>query len=1623
MPPVAIAAVGAAASYGAMVAAEVVVFSYTALAATVAISAALAGASMLLAPDAPDLAAMAQDRTHTVRQPVSPRTVVYGQQRLGGPIVYLNVHGDLGPDGLETGVNRNKWLNIVIPLASHEVDSIGDVYFGEEKLVLGADGFVDSGSFYFDGDWGGSGPWSAMWERGMARVRKYTGAPGQVADQQLINETAHLPAADRWTAECIGTGVAYIICTLEWNPKIFQSGIPNITAVVRGKKVYDPRDGVTRYSDNAALCIRDFLAMPTKDGGVGATTAELLETNWIAQANLCDEAIPLAAGGFEPRYTLNGTVELSASNAPKATLEAMLTSCGGNLSYSGGKWRLLAGAYRSPTVTLTDDDFRGPLQIQTRASRRDSFNCVKGTFVSPVNLWQPADFPPVISDAFIAEDGGYQTFRELDMPFTHSAATAQRLAKMDLLKSRQAIVVSAQCKLTAFRCQVGDTILVTRERQGWTAKPFEVIEWKLALDPDSGLGVDLVLKETDASIFDFNTSEEQVVDPAPNTHLADWRNVGEVANLSVDSTNSMVVEASDGGLVSRAMVTWTAPGNALVADYEVQWRLHGDTVWPYSAVTTSVSFAIDSLMVGVHIDVRVRARNSLGVYGNYTTILDHTISGYSARPNPAVVNLKIQGSAPGSPGVFNTYDATFVWDASSVGPTLFAAYVVEIRDSVTNALRRRVEVQNSTYTYSYSDNQTDNLTRTFVISVQVRNRLGALSTATTLTATNPGPGLPTAVLLEGNFRTISLRYVPPTDPDWAGLLVWRNETTGFTPNSASLVYDGPDTFIALPGESGKTYYIRYAAYDAFSKDGLTISAEQVVKTVRIDHADLVNEAINSTHLYSDLNRRIEKAEYTGVALLDLAVVVDANSDRGRAAILTERTARATETESLARSVDALVVGLDGNNALIIEERTTRATETEALAQSVDFLTATTTSQTAALLTESIVRANAVQTLSQTTQTLSTTVAGNTTSIQTQAQSIDGISGQYFVKVDVGGFVSGFGTAATLKDGVPTSSFQVHADSFIVAKPGSGMEDPVVPFVINTSKSPPVLSFAGYASIDRLLTGTLDTEVLYVGGANVVIDGPTRQMRVSNGTADLVKLGKLTSSPDSYGIEIKDAAGNLVLSSGSGLGEGSVKALHLAHGISGNLLHNADFGTGTLSGWFWSGYYGANPLEFSVGIDHPDGWRPLPAHAPYAWQDLAEPTRWIDLVSDPVPCSPGERFECSVYTGAHRCNVYPLLSFLDAAGAHISHGSPSTTVANNNEVAGGNGLASFKRTWTFATAPTGTVQCRMIVRKDGSLAGNSNSFFSLALCYMGRASTNQTEPSPWSVGTRQATASTTTGLGTLATLNSVSTGQVTGLGSLATQNDINWSAVLSKPAFTDFATLSQINSSNASTFIAAAAIGSAHISSLSADKIAAGTLSTSTFLAAANTVVLDGGNGGRLYIQHPTTFALKAYLGHLPGVDYGFWMWDNSGNEVIGTSGVTGTFIKDATIGTLKIGANQITVPVAASLPSTLVGVNSSTIFSAVLWISIYLSEPGVLLVSASLSQSYSSITGFESYIYIDTVLASVRHAGDQSYNEAPSMIVSKSVAAGWHSVELRWCGHSSGIHLDAADMFVLGAMR
>jgi Putative phage tail protein/Domain of unknown function (DUF1983) len=622
---------------------------------------------------------------------------------------------------------------------------------------------------------------------------------------------------------------------------------------------------------------------------------------------------------------------------------------------------------------------------------------------------------------------------------------------------------------------------------------------------------------------------------------------------------------------------------------------------------------------------------------------------------------------------------------------------------------------------------------------------------------------------------------------------------------------------------------------------------------------------------------------------------------------------------------------------------------------------------------------------------------------TSATRDGALEAQWTVKTDVAGHVAGFGLASTLRDGVPHSAFIVNADKFAIAKPGANPLNPTIPFIIDTSKTPAVMSFAGYASIDMLTTGHLETEMMFVGpNANtastpyVVLDGVQSNIRVNNGTRDVVKLGK--RADNSYGIEILDNAGNTILSSASGLGNGVVKFDSMAAGTGTNLMYNADMNQ-NLHGWF-TGYndtgltqtlyrnLDANNTIPGVGtIAAVISGTPV-AGKIYDFFNSGQATRY--------PVVAGRRYEFSAYMALFRATGCQLnAQWVNSAGGVVSESFTALT----GPISPGGLLSNMNRHVMFATAPAGAVSVQLAFRTYcvGGAGGNGPT---TVVCqpFIGEAGANQSEPSRWSPGPTP-----------------VSAGGVTGLGTLATQNSVNWNTHITNiPGFQQYAFLSTITSANIGTYIQSAAIGDAYISNLAATKLRAGFIDVHDIVVRLGSIrVIDSNNANRD----------RVWIGHRPQVDYGFWLWNSAGQDIFNSSGLNGTFIRDATIGTLKLGNEVVMIPRSAT--NKVAGVGNGA-FQQVINFNITLAQPARLIFIVSLSQSFPggnrnwTVRG---QIYLSDGTAPMVDRWGGAWNDAISLSGDVIAPAGTHSCVVWWRAADNTVKFNEANMIVMGAMR
>ncbi len=419
---------------------------------------------------------------------VEPARIIYGEVKASG----LNV---LPP--VVTGA-RGEFLHQVVALARHEVTAINDTYFNQEVIEstdLDSAGEVRAGTYNLK-----------------AYVRKYLGTTTQTADTLLMEA---LPTA--WTSDFRGRGIPYVYLRYKYDSEVYKNGKPEVSFIVQGRSCYDPRldtspganvtdTAYSAYTTNPALCLADYLIA---DFGLDEDATRIDWDAVVTAADICDETV-LTPDGSQSRYTCN--VIFNAAVNPtdfEEHISMLAKAMMGVCYYSGGKWRMDAGAWSAPAFDLTDSDLCGEMQIETAPPRKGSkvYNFVRGRYVDPARNYQLVEFRPISNSTYETEDGGQRIPLEVEFPCCNNEYEAQRNAILLSRQSRRKKTLSAVYKFgEAFKIRPFDTGYVTHDELNFDQQLMRCISWRFRSEP----AIELVLQEAGPEDFEDPDVEDYI---------------------------------------------------------------------------------------------------------------------------------------------------------------------------------------------------------------------------------------------------------------------------------------------------------------------------------------------------------------------------------------------------------------------------------------------------------------------------------------------------------------------------------------------------------------------------------------------------------------------------------------------------------------------------------------------------------------------------------------------------------------------------------------------------------------------------------------------------------------------------------------------------------------------------------------------------------------------------------------------------------------------------------------------------------------------------------------------------------------------------------------------------------
>lgn len=466
------------------------------------------------------------------------------------------------------------------------------------------------------------------------RIRPYLGITGQNVGADLAAEyPGKVTATDRFA------GFALAVVDVLFEPDVFPQGRPNVSAVLRGAKLYDPRTGATVFSENLALMALHYFtyAYGWARSSTLARTADI-----VAAANACDTSTafvlrkPDGSTSTVTRPRFHGGITILDDADKAGAMASLVDAMGGREGWAGGQWRLRAGVLGTAVATITQDwlvntnsggrpDDEPVITAVQSVPRTARINRVAGRCTDPDQRYQLLPFPAVQDPVLLAAKG--ERLAEVEWQAVNNIAHAQHLGSMMIRRAQAGLQLELTCGEQAADLELLDVVELTMPDYGYSAKPFEVVG--ITWNPVGAYK--LTLLETSAALYTVD-AELAGRDPAPDSDL---REPWDVETMGAPTVTSGTTPTLDGSIITRAVLTWTPVIGQNIrrgGQIEIQYTEAAATLpagdWPSWAEQGDAAKAtIPGLLQGRFFFFRLRAVQTLPlVRGPWSPVVLHQIA-------------------------------------------------------------------------------------------------------------------------------------------------------------------------------------------------------------------------------------------------------------------------------------------------------------------------------------------------------------------------------------------------------------------------------------------------------------------------------------------------------------------------------------------------------------------------------------------------------------------------------------------------------------------------------------------------------------------------------------------------------------------------------------------------------------------------------------------------------------------------------------------------------------------------------------------------------------------------------------------------------------------------------------
>jgi hypothetical protein len=594
--------------------------------------------------------------------------------------------------------------------------------------------------------------------------------------------------------------------------------------------------------------------------------------------------------------------------------------------------------------------------------------------------------------------------------------------------------------------------------------------------------------------------------PATEWHLwIKWESIDGVLSASpAGGTNGLVV--TTGQDVAKLLEALTGELTAAQLYTDLSSRI--DLIDAAASVPGSVNARVGAVQAQVN-DIQ-----NTPAYSNTTTYAANDLVTYNGAIYQATQTTT--GNLP-----TNTTYWTKVGDYTSLGQVV-AAHTTQIATVVSDlsaesTLRQTLSAQVNDATTGLPATRSTLLTNYYTKAATDSAISSATSTLVSTTALNTALGnYTTTAGLVADYYTKTA-----TDSAISSATQFLVSTTAL--NTALTAYTNTATLTA-------NYYTKTAADSAISQ-----ATQNLVSTTALNTA--LSAYTNTATLNSLYYTKTGADSAISAATSNLVSTTALNTALGSyttTAALTTNYYTKTQADSAISSATTNLVSTSGL-ATTLGNYPTNATLT------TNYYTKTATDSAISSATSTLVSTSTLNNY--------TTTAALQANYFTKASGT-ALEGRYTVKVDLNGYVSGFGLASTANDAAATSTFAVRADSFYIASPSGPGISPTMPFIVRTTATTingVEVPVGVYMTDGYIQNGTITNAKI----ANLAVDNA----KIANLSADKIRAGSISVGQYIQSANyVNGSAGWKIDGSGSAeFGAASIRGQLVASQINSNGL--------------------------------------------------------------------------------------------------------------------------------------------------------------------------------------------------------------------------------------------------------------------------------------------------------------------------------------------------------------------------------------------------------------------------------------------------------------------------------------